>query len=340
MMKISTTEKLSFKSCRARWNYSSHNRHNLVSKSPQKHLFLGTGVHKALEMYYKRKDDLVTTFKQWYKEESAQYLNASVEIQEEMQANLELGIGMLEHYAIWAPKNDKFTVIATEFEFEMELQPGIMYVGKLDGLVRDEHDKIWVLEHKTFSRPIEANMLMLDEQTTAYQWIVDAMIENDFFDGQTDTNERCRGVIYNGLKKKLPTMPKLTATGNKLSEAKNSDTTYDYYHDAILAHGFALTDYRDMLNFLENKGNSFFYRDLLRRTKVELELFEKRLDIEVQEMIDPVIYHTPSKDCAFCPFFSPCYAAMSGGDEEAILASNFQQAKSRGTVYGTGASEE
>lgn len=51
---VHVTDMVTFQTCRYRWDYSSPLRHNLQPRTPNKHLWLGTGLHHALAAYYGR----------------------------------------------------------------------------------------------------------------------------------------------------------------------------------------------------------------------------------------------------------------------------------------------
>ena len=65
-MRFSYSDIKSFKSCRRKWDLSSKNRQGWRKKRKADALFLGSGIHKALEFYYRKGWDLKKTFLAWY----------------------------------------------------------------------------------------------------------------------------------------------------------------------------------------------------------------------------------------------------------------------------------
>jgi hypothetical protein len=65
-----------------------------------------------------------------------------------------------------------YTVLVSEYEFEIELFPGVIFHGKIDQIVRDEFGQLYVREFKTTSKSLDDQTywshLTLDVQTSLY----------------------------------------------------------------------------------------------------------------------------------------------------------------------------
>lgn len=123
---ISNSEVRQVKSCLRNWNLQSNNRRNLQPTQPDTKLWLGTGVHYALEHMYGSKRDPVEVFQEWGKKEAVRIraeLGARLTeaFQSDMNEVFELGQGMLEHYKVFSAKNDDFDWVASEYEFEVPI---------------------------------------------------------------------------------------------------------------------------------------------------------------------------------------------------------------------------
>lgn len=80
--------------CRLAWAWSREYR----SKKSSSALELGTGIHEALEHYYKDGADLLETFEVWEKRRRKQLEIDDIEIDDEFEKAMILGRAMLENY--------------------------------------------------------------------------------------------------------------------------------------------------------------------------------------------------------------------------------------------------
>lgn len=321
LKQVHTSDRITFKQCRLKWEFSSPLRRGLSPVKTQPPLMFGSAVHSALESYYDPTFEernphrgalaLSSYIQSWY----SLLPNPDIEDDVLLEDSLALGQGMLDHYL--ATADDRFKVLAVEMSFEVPI-PGIsdaVYAGKLDGLIEDENGRIWVLEHKTADKlPDKTEYLLMDEQCGSYLWALEQQ------------GIHAEGVLYNILRKKLPTKMKELKTGG-LSQRADADTTYEYAYAQIKNYyeGEVPDKYVDWLEMLSLKGNRFFYRENVRRSSKEIAYLGKMIAIEAKEMlIDPAIYRNPTKvNCGFCPFVGPCLAVYGGDDYEAMLEGNY-----------------
>lgn len=100
---------------------------------------------------------------------------------------------MLEDYRARWKDSEKFEVIATELEISHPTEnpetgePGPVYTGKIDKLVRDRWGQLWIVDHKTTGRPASQWMAKHGEsiQALTYGWLVWRSID-----------ERPAGVVF------------------------------------------------------------------------------------------------------------------------------------------------
>ena len=84
--------------------------------------------------------------------------------------------------------------------------------------------------------------------------------------------------------------------------------------------------YEEFLEHIQGKGEKFFYRELVRRNKAELNYLARMIAAESNEMLDPnlPIYRNSSAyNCGNCPYVAPCISRYEGGDWESILKGNY-----------------
>lgn len=177
-------------------------------------LEFGSGVHEAMKAYYGRKANLVKAFELWIDGRIRELSKESPDGANELFDMKTLGSGMMEGYLAEYPKDD-FDVLATEQFMTRPLPapegcppPNCAISVRLDGLVRDHQTKrLFSLEHKTFER-FTPQFLDLDHQMTAQVFVAQAAAKGLGIEGEVS------GVIYNGLRKQLPS----ARTKNRLFE--------------------------------------------------------------------------------------------------------------------------
>ncbi|KKL67220.1 hypothetical protein LCGC14_2137180, partial [marine sediment metagenome] len=291
--------------------------------APPRALWLGTGVHKALEHYYDptiKKTDAPEAFRQWALAEVERIKNDFPGLDEErlqeFADDIELGEGMLQHYTLWAPKHDTwFTVIDVEEKVHVpNFVDDVPLEGRGDMLVQSNADgRYWVVEHKT-ARVIDTDRLILERQPGVYQYAMGLKHETDI-----------AGVEFNFLRKKLPSVPKLLKSGDAVSK-QQVDTTYEVYRDALVEYKLDPGPYQETLDTLKEVGNTFFHRESVVRSQTELDRLMGWLKIIGKEMLsDPEIYPSPDmmKD-RMCPFLGPCIALHDGSDYKFMLKQRYQ----------------
>jgi hypothetical protein len=188
--------------CRLAWGWGK----KYEPVRPNIHQEFGLGIHLALEKYYKSncKVDPVRIFTKW----ADARLNVDTKFDDDLAelANMRtLGITMLEGYVEHYKGKEPFKVITTEHECEIPIPTPTpecrpikcnLHV-RVDALVEDTKlEKIFVLEHKTFSS-FSLDQLERDHQFVAEKWVGSKL-------SKKLTGRPVSGVIYNGLRKHIP----------------------------------------------------------------------------------------------------------------------------------------
>src|SRR5690606_22131480 len=152
-----------------------------------------------------------------------------------------------------------------EFDFAIPLdgkpleESDLVYTGKIDTVVQDSKDRVWLMEHKSFKKLPSENFRFANQQALLYTWVLPQI----GFPKPT-------GVIWDYLRTKVPTVPGVLKSGG-LSKAKAIDTTRDVYLKAIKDNGLDPADYEDILQSLEGKELDFYRRIYLpaKENKIE-----------------------------------------------------------------------
>jgi len=232
---IHITDVKTFKSCRRRWDWSSHHRRNLEPLFTPIHFVVGKAVHFALATYYETGElplDVFTVYMD-------KYIGGLKDVWPEEMAKLVESVntckGMLENYVYWVRSTEqpdaRWEVVATEQPLDDVELPGLegsglYYTGVLDQIIRDrETGELWIREFKTAGRDPNADWLELDDQNSMYAWAAQKML-----------GRQVVGIQYRFLLKRFPTKPPRLKNGS-LSKAINSPqtmvTSYAHYVEAI-----------------------------------------------------------------------------------------------------------
>lgn len=327
-MIISVTERQQFKTCRRQWAYKW--KHGLdPAREPINHFWVGTAVHRSLDEWYSG-GVWEDAFEEYVKETvpPARIDSMMGDERDRFMEAESLASGMMQNYVDhFAEDLNRWRVVGTEVELYARIPKTTGWLsGTFDLLILDEFGKFWIVDHKTYATFYRPDQLELDDQMTAYLWLI-----------RNALGIEARGVIYNQMRKKLPTVPEPLKKGG-LTRAKSLDTTYEVYLAAIKEHGLDVMDYADVLDRLASEGNRFFKREEVYRSRTELEAFTPQLVDEYREMSSTLtqIYPHLTYDCAWrCPFLSLCRMESQGGPWRDLASSQFtEEHDRRGRKYG------
>lgn len=313
-----------FLQCRRAWNFSSNLRQHLTTIKPYTPFYLGTVVHKFLEMRYSYMVNPVQ--------------DAINELQEQpnhIQEFIDFGAQLYEQYHLWQQYNyndslhdSKFISLSTEQPFDVPIytpfgnpSSKFRFAGRVDGVWRSNFDnRLYLHEIKTTSSiDSRIGQLQFEMQPTAYML---AMAET--------YNEPIAGVVYTLIRKKLPVEPDVLKNG-MLSQNKGIDTTPELYIAAVKRQHVGITNaeiktqYGDVLNQLLNQPNKFFRRLLVTRSNAQLDEMRNTLYQVARDMTNPhlSIYPNPGYFCGNCLFQTPCIAMSNGQLIDPILTEHY-----------------
>ena len=330
---ISTSDRIAFKRCRRKWDFSSSLRKRVVpaNQPTNVNLWFGTGFHFALEDYHG-----YNIFKDPCKALDA-YYNAfeSHELPEGAKDKIELGKRMFAHYLNWDKlyQNqyetvwlEKAPLVEQNFYLELiELTESVgvpvYYKGTIDRLVIDASGNYWIQDYKTTAQ-MDTSKLLLDPQISAYIWATEQYYQVEV-----------EGVIYTQFAKKAPEPPQELKKGG-FSKSKAQSTTFYLYRDTLLkAYDKIPEEYTDILNHLDrqitDEGDQYIRTDKVVRNRQSKESTYRHIVAEAKEMLDPELntYPNPTRDCSWdCPYMPLCLLMDEGGDWEYQLE-NFYKPK-------------
>jgi len=307
-MDLSVSEFLAFSKCRYLWDYKYNMR--LVPNQPNKHLWLGTGIHYALAQHYSKGD---TVQHGWHA-----YIQAFPLTDNEYTV---LGEEMATHYDIWLPSHDKgIKVLAVEQAFTITLTSDLRLKGIIDAIWRIPGQGVWLIEHKTHAQMPTIEELQFAPQGVAY------MIAAPTDSGLKE--HRAKGVMYNILRKAAPSPPTILKDGT-VSKAKNVHCSPEYYRSFVHKQGYDSTPYDDFIASMPKED--YFWRPQIVFSKKRItgfvsQLFNMRESIAREGFYQP----DPRQLCAYCDYRSLCELRLWGSEFAPLAASEYHKAAPHG----------
>lgn len=339
---IHTSDRIAFKRCRRKWDFSSPLRKNLAPQSGAiTPLWFGTGFHFALEDFH--------GLRLWPTAADAFAAYAQACSTDEKPANVEellqLATGMFDHYDLWLAGRDEFELAifkesdsaeaiqrpAAEVNFSIHLVDldgyfnlPVFYEGTLDGIYSHRSTgNFWIAEYKT-AKVFDVQKLLTDDQVGAYLWSLSRCLPQSVIEG----------IVYKQFKKSVPNKITPLKTG-ELSVNKQQRTTYAEYRKALqeLHPGVPINElpnkYQEMLMYLSMQetpeGDDFINQQLVKRSPANILSQGRKINLDAFEMLnDPAITTNPTRDCTWdCPFRDVCIAMDEGADWQGLLDLSF-----------------
>ena len=338
---IRTSDRINFKRCRRRWAWNSHLKQNLGPKETVGALWYGSGMHFALEDYHGNNvyGHPAEALRAYY-----QATKATRHLQQlpgDVEDLMPLGIGMMHYYAdYWLKQRDTLRTYIHDgvpqvevnalCEINLSMFPRwlkrhydrVLYSATFDRVVVDEEDRLWIVDYKSAKR-ITTTHFQTDPQVGAYCWL-----------GNYIYGRPIEGLIYQQHRKELPDDPRILADG-RISTAKAQKVTHPIYRAALVnLYGADFTRWPeenlDFLNWLATEetptADHFIRRDRLSRNFHSHEAEGEKILMEIEDMLDPTLplYPNPTRDCPYCPFYTPCINVDDGSDFKGELQISYQ----------------
>lgn len=309
MLRLSHSKMKTFNRCPQKYRYRYIDKYLPEGYVKPENMVWGSFMHHLLEQYLKLiKQGCDTPIQLTYYalETVDDYCDQNPEVDE--YGIREEVIAIFRNYVLefWKEDVNNWEVVSTEMKFEVPIldpegeETGMYLMGYIDALVKDKRSgELYIMEHKTTAYSIEKRTenLVLDDQVSLYC----LALHNLGYD--------VKGVIYDVIRKKIPSVPKLLKNG-KLSTAQ-IDTTPEVYRMIVQQHGLNVNDYEDKLQELATQGKPFFKRVLTDRTQEELHI--AYLDLYHRSMMISVMsdnnawYRLPCNDCNNdCMYIDKC----------------------------------
>lgn len=309
-----------FKRCRWLWDYASNLRQNLEPTERYLPFFLDSLIHYALEQRYTTRQSVDKSITAFLFDQFG-----DLPVPGLLCETVKLARQMLDHYCLWqqfsdsqyADSNVEFLTIEHDFITELwsNTRRKINLAGRFDDIVRHKLTGKYYLWGIKTTRSIteRVQQLTIDSQSDAYLLAADSVL------AQLGINAPCEGILYTLLRKKAPVEPKILQN-NQLSQAKNQDTSPEFYGRFAAQHHRGMSTielqslYNDFMIYLRTDGTPFFARVLITRTLPERNRAYLDLLSVANEMSKPGIALYPTDDyrCNYCLFRTPCLLRRKG----------------------------
>lgn len=319
----------SFRRCIKQSEYKYY--HRLKPKRMGSPLKRGSWVHELLEVHGKGGDwrehhaKLSAKFNELFDEEKDFYGDLPTEIETQM----------LSYF--WHYKKDPWTYHESELELEAKLPNGVLLRGQVDNLIENDYG-LWLVDHKTHKTIPNLKYRMLDTQSPLYIWLAH------------QNNIPVQGFIWNYIRWKTPTLPKLAYAGKARERLSTAaiDTDYPTYLRGLKMlrdeYGFDYkADEGAQLKLTQLKkqrynpedpmtgiASPFFQRvvmeksdELVGRVIKEAQRTAERMN--TYDFTDPdAVERTIGRHCEFmCSYSDLCSMELLGGNTAPLIKQNY-----------------
>lgn len=210
---------------------------------------------------------------------------------------------------------EEFEYLQNELHFELPLTQDIAIQGYIDSIVKDKNGRVWSMENKTYARTPDRDFLIFNPQSATYNWALKQL------------GYEPEGMLWNIIKAKEPTKPKLTQKTQQLSVAKLDSTPYTV-RKGIIELGLDPEDYQDFID--KHDYSNYFYRHQIRLNQKVVDSIMEDTISTAQEIYDQggkLKDKNLGKDCSWCSYKSICQAELMGLDVDYIIEAEYQVRK-------------
>lgn len=314
-LRLSNSKLKTWRRCPKQFDYKYQQK--LRPKQRAVALARGSWLHLLIEEHYKGND-----WREAQEAQTAQFNKLFLEEKEDLgDLPAETERIMTNYLLHWRDEDAKLKTIDTEVDEIIELPNGLRFQFIIDWIFEDERGGVWLGDHKTVKNFMDADYMLLDAQLARYFWCAEKKLGI----------KNLRGVIFNELRTKPPTVPRVLKSG-RLSEAQNIDTDVYTYFRAIKEAGQNPADYRDILLRLKRQTEKWFRRTKMPKDKTLTQQLMSELVMGAREIQRAQktnqFPRTVDKSCVWgCDYMEPCVTELHGGDASAIIKHKYETHK-------------
>jgi len=310
---VSQSKVKTYRKCHRSYHYKYIQ--GLRKRIKGKALFMGSVVHESIELWLKGKS-WKKPLKDAGKEIDKMFDEEAIDFQDMVPTSTGMIQGYVDHY-----ENDGLTATEVELHVKVPLVDNIIFEGKIDSLQDEDGTKrTWQVEHKTCAFIPDEKNRMSDIQTILYHWALPHV-------GIPSPT----GVIWDYLRKKIPTVPEILAKGG-LSKNKKIDTTRAVYEKAIRDNDLDMEDYEEFLPLLDGREDNFHRRIKMPISQSAVDSVVedfKSTAIQMKEIGHIVKDRNMTRDCSWCDFYKICQSELRGGDTDQLIKREYTTKEQR-----------
>jgi hypothetical protein len=312
-MRLSNSRAKTWRRCPKQYEFKYVRK--LERKRKSTALYRGDWLHQLLMVHYDGHD-----WRERHAELSVKFLNMFEEEREELGDIPAECSRIMRSYLMHYRQDDKaLRVVDSELDEVLILPSGDEFNFIIDLVVEEPDGGLWLWDHKTVKNFMPQDFMLMDSQLARYFWAAETM-------GYTPL----RGVMFNELITKPPTLPDVLPSTGRLTERQNLQCdVYSYYRE-IKAQGQDPKSYAKTLNRLRAQSDRWFRRTPLPKSRQLMKLTMDELMWTARE-IEAAVEHghyprTTDKSCTWgCDFQDICMIEYMGGDISDLVKLNYQQ---------------
>lgn len=319
MGRISHTQIVQWKRCPRRWYYRYQVGLEPIDRDPK--LDYGAWVHHDLAILYRALPDGLDTALDRVAEAHEAYgeeLMRDAALMEQQAAIAALGTEVLEvvrRYARRVAEADAaYRIYAVERSEVVDIPNTAHSVEVVTDLILSDATgrSIWIVDHKVTDDLRDDMALALELQFGMYAWAYWRL------------GYDVRGVVYNGIRRGIPRIPRLNRDGTVSRQPIATD--WDTYAEAIRAAGGDPADYDDMRQRLE--ARRWYMRQVITYNEHHLRQIEEELIAAANELSRerPYYSRTMMRACEWdCPYLHLCVGELKGADTDYLIQEKFRR---------------
>lgn len=282
-----------FRGCKQEWKYKYVDK--LQTRIPQKPLYMGSTIHKLLEIRANGenwKDYLYTHVKEEFEKMPADYQAALGE------DFVDCCNDIMSQYD-WAYATEEIKYLKTEFKIDCKIKGSKRFIGVVDAICELD-GKQYIMEHKTFkTTKMSLDQTWLNAQTCLYIKVL-----NEHY------GYNIQGVIWDMIKTSAPLPPRVLKNG-QFGKQYADQTLYSFQKAGV--ENIPSSVYEEIKDNYKNFVDRYITPVLPSVVQTVWEEFVQTVQEISKCKFCP---KNLGRDCGWCGFKELCQTELTGGDVE------------------------
>lgn len=296
-----------FRGCKQKWEYSY--RQGLKSKAPQRPLYIGSTLHKLLEIRANGQSweqHLFTTIQPEFEALPTDY---QAILGEDF---VDCCYKIMTQYD-WLYREENIKYLATEVKIDAKIKGSKRFVGVVDAIC-DIDGEQYIMEHKTFkTNKMSLDSTWLNSQTCLYIKVLNEQGWN------------IKGVVWDMIKTSAPKPPRILKNG-QFGKQYADQTLLSFDWAGIRPQAIPTEIYEEIKDNHRNFLDRYITPVLPSVVTAVWEDFVHSVEEISRNKYTP---KNLGRDCEWCAFKELCQAELTGGDAEYIKQLYYTTAEQR-----------